>query len=106
MVGYNFLPLPGTKLSTETVLYVCVPITVHRKTHWNCTKCRGILAPARLQALSRVETNEASSRELMCATHDLAPPFRRPCGRQHKGISIKNNNQAAGDTTGMAALVT
>jgi hypothetical protein len=49
------------------------------------------------QALSLVETNEASSRELLCATHDLAPPFHRPCGRRHKGISIKNSNQAEQD---------
>jgi hypothetical protein len=26
-----------------------------------------------LRALSRVDTNEASSRNLLCATHDLAP---------------------------------
>ena len=52
------------------------------------------------QALSLVETNEASSRELMCATHDLAPPVHRPCGRRHKGISIKNNNQAEQDVVG------
>jgi hypothetical protein len=49
------------------------------------------------QALSLVETNEASSRELLCATHDLAPPFHRPCGPRHKGISIKNTNQAEQD---------
>ncbi len=55
---------------------------------------QGILARACFQALARMDSNEASSRELLCATHDLAPPFRRPCGRQRKGISIKNNNEA------------
>ena len=54
------------------------------------------------QALSLVETNEASSRELLCATHDLAPPFHRPCGRRHKGISIKNSNQAEQDVVAQA----
>jgi hypothetical protein len=54
------------------------------------------------QALSLVETNEASSRELLCATLDLAPPFHRPCGRRHKGISIKNNNQAEQDVVAQA----
>ena len=30
---------------------------------------------------------------MLCATYDLAPPFRRPDGRRRKGISIKNNNE-------------
>ena len=30
---------------------------------------------------------------LFGATHDLAPPFRRPYGRRRKGISIRNNNE-------------
>ena len=47
------------------------------------------------QALNLVETNEASSQELLCATHDLAPlSIDLVADGTHMGISIKNNNQA------------
>jgi hypothetical protein len=101
-------PLRESSETKKNAEYVCSHRSASQDTLRNCTKCRGILAHTRLQALSRVETNEASSRELIycaqLATHDLAPPFRRPCGRQHKGISIKNNNQ--GEQSVVAAVST
>jgi len=41
-----------------------------------------------LRALSRMESDEASNR-LLCATHDLAPPFRQPYGRRRRVFLLR-----------------
>jgi hypothetical protein len=49
----------GTRVGAEPV---CSQHSASQDTLRDCTKCRGILACARFKALSRTETDEASSR--------------------------------------------
>ena len=58
---------------------------------------------ARASSPPSLDTDEASSHEMLCATHNLAPPFRGPCGRQRKGISIWNNNEADQSTVALVS---
>jgi hypothetical protein len=67
-------PHPGHVEETDVVYQVCVfPSQCIARHTEELYEVQGNTSTRALHSLSLVETNEASSRELLCATHDLAP---------------------------------